>query len=364
MPGSATSLTVRGSSRTHSFGVLLVLSDRLDGYDTFLTGRLDIDGASIPVRILTLDDVTVLRPKEAVGPPLLSGDWQGCLYLPHGQRSPNIPSDLAAEVARRRRDLTMLSDAELRYALTFLREATTGHIRQDRINAIVRTLPSMERGSSASRMLISVDVGGTIGRSDGPSLGPSLVAASPLSPSRARHVLRSRLYTLPELSPAVVADVCQELQIAPSSFSKERPVGAFQSFPGSVAAVRHLSYYGTMVTLSNVTCSEVDTDELDQLFSPWIVDHFHSCRTGYAKPDPRAFLHVAEQFNTDIRNLIHIGDDWECDVLGPLSAGARAIYIATSGVPEDTSAADGDVLIASDLNHAASLIGNLVRSPS
>ena len=51
---------------------MLVLAERLDGVDTFLTGVLEVSGESFPVRILTLDDVTVLRlGVERPGPPAL-----------------------------------------------------------------------------------------------------------------------------------------------------------------------------------------------------------------------------------------------------------------------------------------------------
>lgn len=43
------------------------------------------------------------------------------------------------------RDLGALDQAELRYALTFLGEASTGTIRNDRINAIVAALPRLDR---------------------------------------------------------------------------------------------------------------------------------------------------------------------------------------------------------------------------
>lgn len=364
MPASTTTLAVVGTTRNHASGVLFVLSDRLDGYDTFLTGRLEISGRSIPVQILTLDDMTVLRPASDQDVSQFSGQWEGRLYLPHGLRSRNIPTDLTAEAARHRRDLTALSAADLRYALTFLGEATTEHIRMGRIDAIVSTLPSLAEERDAKNALISLDLGGTLGSGNSPSLATLLIAESPLDPARARRILRSQLHTLPELSPAAIADICQELQIRPSDFPKDLPPSTFRPFPAAIDCIRRLSYYGKMVTISNVTCLEVDTESTYQLFSPWITEHFPSCRTGYAKPDRRAFQFAAEQLHTDIRQMIHIGDDWECDVLGALGAGARAIYISqdSSATPEVADEALDGVLVANDLDHAVSLVGNLVRS--
>jgi hypothetical protein len=148
MPATATTLHVTGTLATESAGTMLVLSQRLDGHDTFLTGLLDTgDGRPVPVRILTFDDITVLRlPSHRSAPDLSDGRWSATLHLPHGQRPREIPPDLAGAARRHRRDLTILDAAELRYALTFLGEATTDQIRQGRIDAILAALPEATVG--------------------------------------------------------------------------------------------------------------------------------------------------------------------------------------------------------------------------
>ena len=112
-------LEVRGT-RHDDRPDMLVLSERLDGYDTFLTGRLEVRGRTYPVRILTLDDVTVLRLGD--GSRVDVEEWVRTLHLPHGARRLAPPPDLVALALERRRDLTALDDAELRYALTSLVE--------------------------------------------------------------------------------------------------------------------------------------------------------------------------------------------------------------------------------------------------
>lgn len=143
MPATSATLRVTGTVAADSAGTMLVLTRRLDGHDTFLTGLLDAgDSPPIPVHILTFDDVTVLRlADDNTAPPLQGGLWSAVLRLPHGQRPRVIPPDLAEAARRRRKDLTVLDTAELRYALTFLGEATTPAIRQARIDAILATLP-------------------------------------------------------------------------------------------------------------------------------------------------------------------------------------------------------------------------------
>ncbi|HEV2378083.1 MAG TPA: hypothetical protein VGS19_38705 [Streptosporangiaceae bacterium] len=140
MPETAHSLRVAGTVALDSHGAILVLSERLDGHDTFLTGQLQLgDTPPIAVRILTFDDVTVLRVLGHSLPP--TGPWSGILHLPHGWRTRSIPADLASAATAAKRDLLALDEAELRYALTFLGEASTHAIREMRIDAIVSALP-------------------------------------------------------------------------------------------------------------------------------------------------------------------------------------------------------------------------------
>lgn len=142
MPQTATSIEVTGTLASDSAGAMLVLSKRLDGHDTFLSGQLQLDEHStLAVRILTLDDVTVLRVIDVDALPDTAETWAGVLHLPHGWRPREVPADLDAAASTAHRDLTTLDTAELRYALTFLEEASTAGIRRQRIEAIVGALP-------------------------------------------------------------------------------------------------------------------------------------------------------------------------------------------------------------------------------
>ncbi|MFJ8165934.1 hypothetical protein ACIRBY_34155 [Streptomyces sp. NPDC096136] len=136
-------LPVRGRTVPAATGPLLLLEERLEGRDTFLTGTLTLDGLDVPVRITTLDASTTLQPTQPL-PDDLPEQWSATLHLRHGQRPREIPDDLRAAAATAGRDLDALDDAELRYALTFLGEATTPAIRTDRLTAIVTGLPTLE----------------------------------------------------------------------------------------------------------------------------------------------------------------------------------------------------------------------------
>ncbi len=143
MPATISSVPITGSFHEVDGNVQLVLAERIDGHDTFLTGVLELDNRAIPIRIITLDDVTVLRSVQPGGFADITGTCTGMLHLPHGARPRSAPPDLVIEATARRRTLASLDEAELRYALTFLDEATTGPIRQSRIRVIVDALPAL-----------------------------------------------------------------------------------------------------------------------------------------------------------------------------------------------------------------------------
>jgi HAD superfamily hydrolase (TIGR01509 family) len=55
-----------------------------------------------------------------------------------------------------------------------------------------------------------------------------------------------------------------------------------------------------------------------------------SGRVGIDKPDARIFELAAHALDTPLAEVVHVGDAWEADVIGALSAGAQAIWFAPS----------------------------------
>ncbi|WP_405365543.1 HAD family hydrolase [Kitasatospora sp. NBC_00039] len=211
------------------------------------------------------------------------------------------------------------------------------------------------------RSLISLDIGGTLGNAQGPGLAAHLAAASPLGPQQARRIMRDVLHTAPEITDAVVDRVCRALSIEPSAFPRDLPVAPLVLFPGTVDALQELSREATVVTLSNVTCTEADPERLLKLLSPWVSGHFPSCRTGYAKPDRRAFWAVADSHQVSPSQIIHVGDDWECDIRGATAAGLRAVWVSHERtVPDETSLVGHGVLVANDLADAVQHVRHLL----
>ncbi|MFI5648175.1 HAD family hydrolase [Kitasatospora sp. NPDC051705] len=214
--------------------------------------------------------------------------------------------------------------------------------------------------------LVSLDIGGTLGNAQGPGLAARLAAISPLGPKQARRVMRDILHTAPEITDAVTEQVCAELDIKPSDFPTDLPVSPLVLFPGVVEALQQLSDSATVVTLSNVTCTEADPDRLLALLSPWVSAHFPSCRTGFAKPDCRAFWTVADAHQLSARTMVHVGDDWECDIRGATAAGFAAVWLSHGRtVPDEHVLVEHDVLVAHDLADAVQHVRQLLdlRNP-
>ena len=118
------------------------------------------------------------------------------------------------------------------------------------------------------------------------------------------------------------------------------------------------------MTLSNVCCLDFDEAELRAAFSGSIRAHYASCQLGHAKPDPSAFRAVAAREQVPIGALLHIGDDWECDVLGALDAGARAIWISGDRTPPVTAGIgrEGRLAIVRDMVDAVDRLSQSLMS--
>ncbi|MEU4347162.1 HAD family hydrolase [Streptomyces sp. NPDC023838] len=209
-------------------------------------------------------------------------------------------------------------------------------------------------------LLVTVDVGGTLGTADGPGLTMRLAEASPLPAAQARAVMRASLHTQPELTDAVVAGVCEALEMPAEAFPRDLAPAPLRLFPGTTKALRRISSVARVVTLSNVTCVDADTEGLRDLLSPWVSDFFPSCRIGHTKPDPRAFHAVVDQLGVGPDRVIHIGDDWPCDIVGAVEAGCKAVWISRGRqVPDESLVVDYGVLVATDLAAAATHIEHL-----
>ena len=125
-----------------------ILDQRINGHDSFrpatLRWRADpsrvgstgpAEERSARVRVLTLDDVTVVTPLP--GQPDLPDSWVGTLVLPSGHRGPAMPDDLAHALTEAGVDPGGLDGAVGRHLVGFVAEARPGPTRDARVAAAV-----------------------------------------------------------------------------------------------------------------------------------------------------------------------------------------------------------------------------------
>jgi FMN phosphatase YigB (HAD superfamily) len=68
--------------------------------------------------------------------------------------------------------------------------------------------------------------------------------------------------------------------------------------------------------------SQLEMHNLSDFFETVTISGDH----GFSKPFPRIFTHTVQSMNMRPKNVIHIGDSLECDVIGAKKAGLKAIW--------------------------------------
>lgn len=113
-----------------------LLEQRVTGHDSYRPAQLiRSSGEPLRVRVLTLDDITIVYP---LSPNVdLPEEWEGTLRLSPGRRGPRMPDDLASALASAGVDPEGLDDAQRRHLIGFVTEARPGPTRDARIAAAV-----------------------------------------------------------------------------------------------------------------------------------------------------------------------------------------------------------------------------------
>jgi HAD superfamily hydrolase (TIGR01549 family) len=81
----------------------------------------------------------------------------------------------------------------------------------------------------------------------------------------------------------------------------------------------------------------------------------------FVKPHPLLFRQAAIGLGVEVGDLVHVGDDWEADIVGATLAGARSVYF--TGLREEDDPRRGDPMgqplaIISDLKQLEPLLGH------
>ena len=105
-----------------------------------------------------------------------------------------------------------------------------------------------------------------------------------------------------------------------------------------------------LVSISNGT-AELDRIGLDGHFRFSVS----ACDLGVAKPDAAIFLHACERLGIEPRNVLHVGDDPQDDIIGAHAAGMRAAWINRNG--ETWQHAGQPDLVVRDLAELAGWLG-------
>lgn len=212
--------------------------------------------------------------------------------------------------------------------------------------------------------LIVVDAGHTLGVCTGPNTTDVLAGLSPLPRDEVADHERRVLHRNP-LTESAIAELCTVLHIDPTVWPLPWPAAGFEVYDYTPQALGELAEYAKIVVLSNLDSASgpARIQALAEQCRPHITAVWTSYGLGSRKPDPTLWRHLARVYEADLRNVVHIGDNWFADVHGAVRAGCNAVYVETREPqpplwewPDDVP---GRIAVAADLRHAVADVAAL-----
>lgn len=204
--------------------------------------------------------------------------------------------------------------------------------------------------------LIVLDAGHTLGVCTGPNTTDVLADLSPLSRDEVADQERRILHRNP-LTEATISELCTVLHIDPTKWPLPWPQTGFEVYDYTPQALAELASIAKVVVLSNLDSASgpARIQALLDKCAPHIAAVWTSYGLCSRKPDPTLWRHLAKVYDADVRNVVHIGDNWVADVHGPTRAGCSAVYVETR-LPAppmwEWPNAAGRIAVAADLQHA------------
>lgn len=220
--------------------------------------------------------------------------------------------------------------------------------------------------AGASRnLLISIEADYTLGVYGRPRTLDVLADLSPLPRAHIATVERAVLQTAPALTDDLVADICNQLRIAPGRWRSRRKTGGFTAFTAAASALTELNTLAQVVALSDLSiiAGPRALSEIEQHLGGYLSGIYGSFELGARKPDPLCWQRVAARHGRTVDQLVHIGPDAERDVRGALAAGcAGAILLHPRDVPVAPDlAVHPRVAVVENLSEACGVLRAWVR---
>jgi len=136
---------------------------------------------------------------------------------------------------------------------------------------------------------------------------------------RIRHVVAA---VMGEPAPARIVAAAEDAYVSGFIDTMEPP-------QGMRSIIQELSrrFEGRVAVCSNFLRADairipLDRDGISGELSGIVV----SCEIGFIKPHPLVFEAVTRVLDVEPSEIVHIGDDWEADIIGGTRAGMRTIY--------------------------------------
>lgn len=160
---------------------------------------------------------------------------------------------------------------------------------------------------------------------------------------RAEHPEVAHDYTV--LRKNTLKQCAQEAGLAPneveacvtSSFeafvrSRSQPI----LFDGVLDTLKQLTEPPLQLKIGIITNGNCNLSYLPSLLELFPIEHILSAESaGVAKPDPAIFDAAIEALQSNPENIVHVGDDYECDILGAKKAGYKTVWVNPKYDPKE-----------------------------
>jgi FMN hydrolase / 5-amino-6-(5-phospho-D-ribitylamino)uracil phosphatase len=215
-------------------------------------------------------------------------------------------------------------------------------------------------------MLITVDVGHTLGEFTGPGTVDILTRIAAryqgVKPAMVAEVARWFLHVTPALTEELISEVCAYLLI-PRSAWPDSWHGGFHPYPYTTDVLSALTHHPAVtgvVALSNlaVTDGPPRMAQLDALLDAWLDGNVPSYAISTRKPHARCWEIIAHRYGIKVRDIVHVGDRIPEDIHGALHAGCRGAILTNTrrvAVPDHLHS-HPQVVVVDDLRGIAPIV--------